>query len=205
MSFLSWFITQLHLAVLTYRNLRSSHMISSSAFLSYYSLISNKSTWLIFNIKWLPLWGYAYCWFHMEQYRSTSQVVFLCINLTSPLIITWIFFRTSQGLPQLHTWIGLQCLSSECNSTKYATWTWKDQSNITYQNWDIGQPTGYTYCARMLPLSGKWSSVDCRNEYTIMCEREAFQDNFDTSESHIETTASTIHTPDDNSCKGGKS
>lgn len=77
--------------------------------------------------------------------------------------------------------IGLKKQYFEDDWNLYGTWTWDDESRLKFDNWAIGEPEEYSEqrdhnydCGIILtnePQAGKWVSVDCHSNHTVICER----------------------------------
>ncbi|XP_076467662.1 uncharacterized protein LOC143298664 [Babylonia areolata] len=82
---------------------------------------------------------------------------------------------TLLGTNQLSAWIGLKRLDD-------GTFTWTDSSEVTFTNWDDGEPSGGTQsCVYMKGTSssaGEWSDAPCFQQANYVCQAPKNQKDF---------------------------
>lgn len=69
------------------------------------------------------------------------------------------------GYDNMPCWIGLTDLNVENE------WLWEDESELTYTNWNIGEPNniGSEDCVEILNNNQKWNDAECGDYRFILC------------------------------------
>ncbi|XP_074836497.1 uncharacterized protein LOC142003438 [Carettochelys insculpta] len=120
--------------------------------------------------NWLPNTGCCY-YFAIES-KPWSHAKQACVDQGAQLVV--IDNQQEQEFLQKHMngkeyWIGLNDLSKE------GTFTWVDDSSVSYSNWNQGEPNnvGSGEDCVMMYKDGKWNDAQCANNVDgWICEKK---------------------------------